>query len=206
MTQILYRFFNGDTLLYVGISINAYARASQHKNKSTWWEEATHVTFEKFDTRAEVDTAETLAIRAERPKYNIAKVDGSYRLYLAEMALTEEERNLVEWVIKLDSYVSFPQSWLDDIPKYLVPESLDRRMRDLQESARPVMRSRAKWEFLLETALEVRNDWEEWHQSILYMQEAMAGRYRAYVNLLKAEIAQKDQELRQSRKLTFDEL
>lgn len=51
MTQTLYRFFDGDTLLYVGISINAYHRARVHQNSAVWWDEVTHVTFEKFDTR-----------------------------------------------------------------------------------------------------------------------------------------------------------
>jgi ribosomal protein S27E len=69
--QTLYRYWAGETLLYVGISINAYNRAKQHQGNSKWWPEATHVTFEKFSSRQSVEDAEKAAIKAEKPLYNV---------------------------------------------------------------------------------------------------------------------------------------
>lgn len=69
--QTLYRFWRGKTLLYVGVSVNAYERASQHKRTAGWWDEADSVTFEHFHTREAVLDAERVAIRNECPKYNI---------------------------------------------------------------------------------------------------------------------------------------
>ena len=70
--QTLYRYWNAEELLYVGISINAYARAKKHRDKSKWWLDATHVTFERHPDRVSVMAAEKLAIQNEGPTYNIA--------------------------------------------------------------------------------------------------------------------------------------
>lgn len=70
-TQILYRFWSGDALLYVGVSANAYRRAGEHRRGAAWFEEADRVTFERFPDRKSVLVAEQAAIRAERPKYNV---------------------------------------------------------------------------------------------------------------------------------------
>lgn len=69
--QTLYRYWQEEKLLYIGISINAYSRAKQHQVTAKWWPEATHVTFEKFPNRGAVEQAEKDAIKNEKPLYNV---------------------------------------------------------------------------------------------------------------------------------------
>lgn len=70
----LYRFFDAaDGLLYVGISIRAYERFSQHQTSSAWFPEAVKVTFELLPDMDELREAETRAIRDERPRYNVSQ-------------------------------------------------------------------------------------------------------------------------------------
>jgi hypothetical protein len=75
--QTLYRYWQGDDLLYVGIAANAYSRAAQHSETARWWPEASHVTFEKYASREEVLIAEKMAIKREHPQYNITHNTGA---------------------------------------------------------------------------------------------------------------------------------
>lgn len=67
----LYRFWDGEVLLYVGISVEAYKRASRHRRLSSWWPKATSVTFEPQPNREAALAAEKFAIQNERPIYNV---------------------------------------------------------------------------------------------------------------------------------------
>lgn len=71
----LYRLFNAQNeLLYVGITWYPLPeRMQDHENKKPWWNEVHHATAIWFESRREADDAETQAIHAERPKYNIMK-------------------------------------------------------------------------------------------------------------------------------------
>ena len=70
MICALYRHFDKDgVLLYVGISLSAVARLSQHKD-SAWFKEIKKVEIEHYPTRGEALGMEALAIRNENPKYN----------------------------------------------------------------------------------------------------------------------------------------
>jgi predicted GIY-YIG superfamily endonuclease len=74
-SQVLYRFWSdADELLYVGITARPWERWKQHRAEKPWWEEVVKVTIENFATRAEVKSAESVAIKAEGPRYNIAEV------------------------------------------------------------------------------------------------------------------------------------
>jgi len=66
----LYRMFHNDELLYVGISMSPIARWKQHQGDKDWFTEITHITVEHYETRLQVAIAESLAIEAEKPKYN----------------------------------------------------------------------------------------------------------------------------------------
>lgn len=69
----LYRHFNKDgALLYVGISLSALQRLSQHGNGSEWFDHIAHVTIENFPNRIAAERAEKKAIQTERPTHNIA--------------------------------------------------------------------------------------------------------------------------------------
>lgn len=68
----LYRHFDGaGTLLYVGVSLSALHRLSQHRNHSHWFSKIKTVTIEHFSSREMAIEAETNAIRDERPLYNL---------------------------------------------------------------------------------------------------------------------------------------
>ena len=70
---VLYRFFDADGgLLYVGISVNVWARFSQHRQGSAFFPEAATVTLQSgFASRDELRVAEAAAIRAEKPRFNV---------------------------------------------------------------------------------------------------------------------------------------
>ena len=76
MKTTLYRFWNQDELLYVGISLNVFARLSQHRRDKDWWDEITNITVSHFDTREQALDAEAKAIKEENPMYNIAMNNG----------------------------------------------------------------------------------------------------------------------------------
>ena len=68
----LYRFFGDDgALLYVGISLQPFARMGQHRTDKSWWGEVAAVTIERHPTRRDVLAAERDAIRREKPRYNV---------------------------------------------------------------------------------------------------------------------------------------
>lgn len=67
----LYRHWSHDgQLLYVGVSLSAAARLSQHRDKP-WFDQIAEVTVQTHPSREEAVRAEAEAIRDERPVYNI---------------------------------------------------------------------------------------------------------------------------------------
>lgn len=69
----LYRFYDSDErLLYLGISLHAAKRASEHRNGQTWWPRVARMDIEHLEcTRTEALTIEREAIKAERPLHNV---------------------------------------------------------------------------------------------------------------------------------------
>ena len=76
MRTTLYKFWNNNELLYVGISLNYFARLSQHRRDKDWWDEVTEITVKHYDTREEALDAEAKSIKKDNPKYNIAMNNG----------------------------------------------------------------------------------------------------------------------------------
>ena len=69
----LYRHFDKNgVLLYVGISLSAIGRLSQHKQRSDWFSKIEYVKIKNFRTRKELHAAERIAISFEKPLYNIS--------------------------------------------------------------------------------------------------------------------------------------
>jgi hypothetical protein len=78
----LYRHYNATgELLYVGISLSAINRLYEHKN-SVWFADITKVDIEQFETRMLAIDAETIAIRNEKPLFNINKGTDNVVLHL----------------------------------------------------------------------------------------------------------------------------
>lgn len=71
-THSLYRFFNasGD-LLYIGRTMDARSRWRSHEKTKLWFNEVTSATREIFADAASLAAAESRAIRAEAPRYNV---------------------------------------------------------------------------------------------------------------------------------------
>jgi hypothetical protein len=71
----LYRFYDADdALLYVGISLHAAVRASEHRRAKPWWPFVARMEVEHLGevTRVEAERHERSVILAERPRYNLA--------------------------------------------------------------------------------------------------------------------------------------
>lgn len=72
--HVLYRFYDSaGRLLYVGITLNLPGRMQAHRSDQPWWYEVSDVRVEPYPSRRSVLAAESLAIRTERPLYNIAQ-------------------------------------------------------------------------------------------------------------------------------------
>lgn len=68
----LYRHYSADgTLLYVGVSISAMQRLSEHRLHSEWFFNIAAVTLQWYPTRVLAEAAEIEAIQKERPTHNI---------------------------------------------------------------------------------------------------------------------------------------
>jgi predicted GIY-YIG superfamily endonuclease len=68
----LYRHWDTEgRLLYVGISTDVINRLQGHRSCSLWYEQIHVVEVEHFATRQEALAAETAAIKAEKPLFNV---------------------------------------------------------------------------------------------------------------------------------------
>jgi excinuclease UvrABC nuclease subunit len=94
MKQTLYRFYNqNDQLLYVGITKFFEPRLKQHYKNAEWFFETSRVTLEHYQTRQDVEQAESRAIKSEKPKYNIAKNPDKEQA-ISELARLQADREL----------------------------------------------------------------------------------------------------------------
>lgn len=83
----LYRLFgDDDALLYIGIAKYFGRRWHQHAHAQPWWPEVKRQTVDWYPSRAEALKAETAAIRAEFPRYNV--VHNGPRPEVAEVPVT----------------------------------------------------------------------------------------------------------------------
>lgn len=117
----LYRYFDDqERLLYVGISFSAVARASQHRSDKGWWREVARMDVAHYETRSEALTAESAAIRSEKPIHNVIGNTESARSMARRMtekpsAATVEKakRNVIEivgmWALVPPEDADFPR-------------------------------------------------------------------------------------------------
>lgn len=69
----LYRFYDADErLLYVGITNDPWRRWRQHVQEKAWYPQVKHQAVTWYDSRITAEMAERVAIRHERPCFNIA--------------------------------------------------------------------------------------------------------------------------------------
>lgn len=85
MTAYLYRCFD-DTgrLIYVGSTRNLAQRLDLHRDRSWWAQQVRRVVARVLPTSSAAHAAEIEAIRAERPRWNVASRWASRRLWDAQ--------------------------------------------------------------------------------------------------------------------------
>lgn len=70
--HVLYRLFSeSGVLLYIGITDRGPRRWVEHARSKTWFGSVARFEIERFDSRPDLEAAEVLAIRSERPLYNV---------------------------------------------------------------------------------------------------------------------------------------
>jgi hypothetical protein len=122
MQQVLYRFFDDSgVLLYVGISRHWTSRLNSHESRSEFFKLASHITLERYGTRAEVEQAETAAIVNEKPLYNRSQNP------LHESWLDHFLR-LKRSYYKGDAIDNSHRALLDDIANYVEPLKQGRKL------------------------------------------------------------------------------
>jgi len=84
MTCKLYRHYNDSgELLYVGVSLNAIQRLTQHNESSSWADDIAHIDIETFPDKEIALKYEKWAIQHEEPLHNIKHKRKSPYPYLA---------------------------------------------------------------------------------------------------------------------------
>ena len=81
MTQLYRAYSEEGELLYVGISLSAISRLTQHRHTSEWFARLHTLRIEHFETTAEAMQAERAAITAEQPLFNIRHRKGPLLTY-----------------------------------------------------------------------------------------------------------------------------
>lgn len=72
----LYRYYDAQhRLLYVGITCRGPKRAAEHAKSQPWWPRQVWMRSEHYDTWAEAEEAERVAIAAEEPECNQQRWD-----------------------------------------------------------------------------------------------------------------------------------
>lgn len=154
----LYRHFDDEgQLLYVGISLSAVNRLSQHKGSAQWFSKIAEVRVEKFSTREEALAAEKAAIISEKPKFNIkcANLKGTQMLKNEIKPVTEfslvgrffhvfrEEgfvnlQGVVRSKIDDRNYLVQLFSWFDGSPTELFIVPIEQMIaRDIRDNRKP---------------------------------------------------------------------
>lgn len=77
--HFVYRVFDAaDTLLYIGCTRTPHSRFKQHKSKAAWYPKAHHAEWTAFPNFATARAAESAAICADRPLFNIEHKPGAH--------------------------------------------------------------------------------------------------------------------------------
>lgn len=113
MCYLYHHYSASNELLYVGISLSAVARLSQHRN-SEWYDEIARVQIEKMRTREHAKFIEALEIYHFKPRYN--KSQPHFDLFCPRMTqIAVEDARAELWIKAFD-----PSSDIEDIRAGLV--------------------------------------------------------------------------------------
>jgi predicted GIY-YIG superfamily endonuclease len=73
----LYRIYSGESLLYVGVSMQPDRRFTSHRSKKDWWHLVDAISLWWFPSREDAFAAERVVIASHRPLHNIARPKGA---------------------------------------------------------------------------------------------------------------------------------
>lgn len=68
--HVVYRFYEGDRLIYIGASSSPAQRMANHRSMTTWFHRVTKTVVKVYPTRSAAFAAEWEAIRREKPELN----------------------------------------------------------------------------------------------------------------------------------------
>jgi predicted GIY-YIG superfamily endonuclease len=125
MSATLYRYYdNSAQLLYVGITGDNTKRQAQHRRGSFWFGEIASATFEHFEDRALALSAESVAIRNEKPKHNIQGaerreptrwlIDLPSKMHLFQLVadrIGDQDEIHRDWARELQSWMHYEDCW-----------------------------------------------------------------------------------------------
>lgn len=95
----VYRLYDRDnTLLYVGISNRPDLRFKQHAADKPWWPQVFRREVRMFRTRSQALRAEEVAIRSERPLYNIVHNEANPRRVRYRKIQSARRTRRIRWV------------------------------------------------------------------------------------------------------------
>lgn len=182
--QVLYRYFDHDgVLLYIGITVNASARKSAHatsdsSNLSTrWWKlrDPSRDVAQTYRSRVEVELAEAVAIRGERPKFNL-QIPSNERIYELAMRISSDQDT---------GLISLLHAALTEVAQeyQIASSSLHGLRRERDEYAKRLVKLGDKeW---------VRLTRKEWANARIHAEHRVEGRRRHY-NAVEAARASVD--------------
>lgn len=73
-------------LLYVGASVNVFTRLRAHRQYAEWWPLAHEATVTRYENRRMARHVEAIAIREERPQFNVTdeRSEAMFRIEVTE--------------------------------------------------------------------------------------------------------------------------
>lgn len=154
----LYRMYDQDEcLLYIGVSSRVMTRLGEHWHTKSWVPEISKITIEKYKTRSALEDAESIAIRLEKPKHNIAMSKFVER----PSVIIRKRRQRLFFSTALSNYVnSTGKTWFDCAYELGVHHTAISRWKNAKFCPGPKMLKKIEiWSdgFLKESDFEIRN-------------------------------------------------
>ena len=109
----LYRYYDSDGyLLYVGISLSAVSRLSQHKASASWYELVSDIQIDNYPSREALEAAEKEVIRHEHPMFNKQhsvpiKIDREDLMRFSGKGFTKESVDFLNKKYAREGHMSF---------------------------------------------------------------------------------------------------
>ena len=125
MKTALYRLYDAEgELLYVGISLSAIQRLSDHMKGKLWAEDIARVDVAWYDSRTDALAAEAKAIRAEWPRHNVQHNKRTpveeewFGRVVDARSMPDQCHDFCLFLDPDDGTIYFPYFWIDGVASY----------------------------------------------------------------------------------------